>query len=76
LEPPDRCAAGVAPPPPDRLTWPAAATLIAVLRLAASDAEYQPPASPRFASRFSISIQRLSRSFIMHSTGEAMKIDE
>ncbi len=64
--------AGARPPCP----CPEAATLIAVLRLAASTAEYHPPESPRLARRLAICTQRSSRSFIMHSTGEAMKIDE
>ncbi len=55
---------------------PAAATLMDVLRLAASTAEYQPLESPRLARRLAICTQRSSRCFIMQSTGEAMKIDE
>jgi hypothetical protein len=59
-----------------RPVWPDAATLMAVLRLAASTAEYHVLVSPRLANRLAIYTQRSSRSFIMHSTGDAMKIDE
>ena len=74
LDPPDRCAAAPAPPP--RLTWPEAATLICVLMVAASRAEYHWLVSPRLARRLAMETQRSSRSFIMESTGAAMKIDE
>ncbi len=74
LVPPDRCDAGALPDV--RPSCPAAATLICVLIVAASTAEYQPPVSPRLASRSAMATQRSSRSFIMQRTGEAMKIDE
>ena len=50
--------------------------LICVLMVAASTAEYDPCDSPRCARRLAMATQRSSRSFIMDSTGEAMKIDE